>query len=118
MFDFEEAGLNKLVVHRVGNKSQNEGVIISNELCDIYNELTENMLKRYFLEPFGKVNTIYKFKCDTDFGNNEIYLHVKNIFENDEANFYNESVVITEYLYEKSTHPNIKIGRASCRERV
>ncbi|MCI8309253.1 MAG: nucleoid-associated protein [Clostridia bacterium] len=110
MFDFEEAGLNKLVVHRVGNKSQNEGVIISNELCDIYNELTENMLKRYFLEPFGKVNTIYKFKCDTDFGNNEIYLHVKNIFENDEANFYNESVVITEYLYEKSTHPNIKYG--------
>ena len=62
MFDFEDANLDKLVVHRVGNKAQNEGVIISNELCDIYNELTENMLKRYFLEPFGKVNTIYKFK--------------------------------------------------------
>lgn len=110
MFDFEEAVLNKLVVHRVGNKAQNEGVIISNELCDIYNEITENMLKRYFLEPFNKVNTMYKFKSETDLKNNEVFSHVKNIFENDEANFYNESVIITEYLYEKSTHPNIKYG--------
>jgi len=110
MFDFEDANLDKLVVHRVGNKAQNEGVIISNELCDIYNELTENMLKKYLLSPFGKINAVYNFVDDEDINNNEIYKHIKTIFEDDEANFYFESVAITEYLYEKSTHPNIKYG--------
>jgi hypothetical protein len=111
MFDFEEANLDKLVVHRVGNKAQNEGVIISNELCDIYNDLTESMLKRYFLSPFDKVNNVYRFKTETaDFSDNLVYNFVKKTFEDDEANFYFQSVDITNYLYEKSTHPNIKYG--------
>jgi len=109
MVDFSEARIDKLIVHRVGNKSQEEGVIISNELCNIYNELTENIMKKYLLEPFNKVNTLYQFKHESDVKYNEIYAHAKNIFDNIE-NFYEESIAITKHLYEKSTHPNIKYG--------
>lgn len=110
MIDFSESTIEKLIVHRVGNKSQNEGIIISEKFCDIYNELTENIMKKYLLEPFNKVNTLHKFSHESDIKFNEIYSYIKNIFTNKEENFYNESVNITKHLYEKSTHPNIKYG--------
>lgn len=110
MVDLLEATIEKLIVHRVGNKSQNEGIIISEEFCDIYNEITENIMKQYLLDPFNKVNEIHKFTHGSDIKLNEIYTYTKSIFSNKEENFYNESVNITKHLYEKSTHPNIKYG--------
>ena len=51
MIDFTDARIEKLIVHRVGNKMKNEGITISNNLCDINNQVTESIIQKYLLTP-------------------------------------------------------------------
>lgn len=109
MIDFTDTKIEKLIVHRVGNKMKNEGITISSNLCDINNQATESIIQKYLLTPFNKINTCFRFNHENNIKYNEIYSYIKNIFNNEE-NFYKETVEITKHLYEKSTHPNIKNG--------
>lgn len=109
MIDFTNAKIEKLIVHKVGNKMKNEGITISSNLCDINNQVTESIIQKYLLMPFNKIHTWFRFNHESDIKYNEIYSYVKNIFNNEE-DFYKGTVEITKHLYEKSTHPNIKNG--------
>lgn len=108
MFDFSELVMEQLVVHRVGNKLREEGIVVSpNEYCFTDGNVEELLLK-YFLSAFRE-KVFYKFFHETNLHLNEVYMYASNVFV-DRQRFYEQSVNILKHLYEQSTHPQIKGG--------
>lgn len=108
MLDAMKINIEDMVVHKVGNKLKDEGIVISkNNVLEMTSTLKEILLK-YFLSSF-KNETYFKFSHETDLFLNEVYYYVSDIFKEKE-NFYNNSVNILKHLYENSTHPKIKSG--------
>ena len=61
MLNLHTAQIESLSVHRVGNKSRNEGIFISEEAYPVNDEL-HALLKEYFLKPFrDKEENFYQF---------------------------------------------------------
>lgn len=108
MISYSEAYINKLIVHRVGNKSHEEGITVSDELV-FPNEALRDILMDYFLKPFTKVTETYQFVHNVDIGYNVVNDLAKYIFE-DEKVFQERSIDITRHLYDQSNHPHIKRG--------
>jgi len=105
-----EAAMSKLSVHRVGNKSQNEFYSLSNAPLKIDDEFLTNLLLKYFLASFEKVNEVYHFThSGGDLELNELYHYSATAFGNPEA-FHDISEKITKYLFDLSDHPRIKSG--------
>ncbi|HET8828795.1 MAG TPA: nucleoid-associated protein [Pelobium sp.] len=105
-----EASLNQISVHKVGNKAQDEYMVLSDAPLSIEDEMLKNLLMTYFLKPFEKVNEVYRFTHATaDLALNEIYHFAKKAFESG-SNFHEISQQITRHLYDVSTHPKIKAG--------
>ncbi len=105
-----EASLNQISVHKVGNKSQDEYMVLSEASLSIEDEMLKNLLMTYFLKPFEKVNEVYRFTHATnDLALNEIYHFAKKCFESG-SDFHHISQQITRHLYDVSTHPKIKAG--------
>lgn len=110
MVTFFEASLGKLSIHRVGNKSQEEFYVLSEEPLSIEDEVLSNLLLQYFLKPFEKVNEVYHFMHSSDnLALNEVYHFATSIFE-DQAPFHENTEHLAKYLYEISSHPKIKAG--------
>lgn len=98
--------IDKVVAHFVGNKNNEDGVRFSEELTDhtnieeLLNKLLANNLKtaelyHFFFNPTLELNPVYQF--------------VSRIFE-DEMTFIEQSKNSGRYLYDKSTHQNIRAG--------
>ena len=107
MIDKSTAGIDKFIVHLVGNKSNDEGYVLS----DSMNETDENLsqlLLEYFLKPFIGKDDVYHFIHSSNISMNEVFNCSKNIFENED--FIEQSKNILIHLYEKSTHPKITMG--------
>lgn len=110
MIDFSGVKINKLIIHNVGNKLKEEGILLSNERVDISEVSLHNILGTYFFKNF-KDNSLYHFNHNDNLKFNEIYQYAKDIFSN--GNFEDNSRKIAEHLYNVSTHPNIKSGEVS-----
>ena len=108
MFNFSEIQLEKLVVHKVGNKLREEGVVLASEVCELTDGNVEESLLKYFLSAF-KDKVVYSFFHETDLHLNELYMYVSSVFI-DQRRFLEQSVNVVKHLYEKSTHPQIKGG--------
>lgn len=106
--DFSEAKIEKLIIHGIGNKSKGEEIILSSNEIEEIDKVTREYLMQYFISSF-KFENLFSFRHQTDIKLNEIYNYTKSIFEN-KSNFRDESMNIANYLYEVSTHPNIKKG--------
>lgn len=105
-----EASLNQISVHKVGNKAQDEYMVLSEQPLGIEDEMLKNLLMTYFLKPFEKVNEVYRFTHATnDLALNEIYHFAKKAFESG-SNFHEISQQMTRHLFDVSTHPKIKSG--------
>lgn len=110
MVSFQEASLDKLSIHRIGNKSQNEFYVLSDNPLTLGDEFLNNLLMRYFLSSFEKVNEVYHFMHSTDDLNlNELFHFSSEIFKNSNS-FHEVSQNISKYLYDISNHPKIKLG--------
>lgn len=94
-------------LHRIGNFACQEGVEYSKQILDVDIDLRE-ILKTYFIVPF-KNEECYHFSHVSDLSLNEIYSYSKSIFS-DNRFFHEQSKNIARFLYEKSSHPNIKRG--------
>lgn len=106
--NFESTKIDRMVVHKVGNKGREEGVKLSKRELVIQEDFIRELLMMYFTKPFdGKV--VYNFTHAADLNLNEIYSYSRNIFGNPESLFA-ESVNIANHLYEQSGHPRIKSG--------
>jgi len=109
MINLYNTHIASLSLHRVGNKSRNESLLLSKEPFKINDELTP-LLKEYFLKPFrDKEENYYQFTHEVDLEFHEMFAIVSSIFENPE-NIHEASKKITSHLFEQSQHPHIKNG--------
>jgi 37-kD nucleoid-associated bacterial protein len=109
MIEFSEVSLNKIIIHRVGNKSLDEGYKFSDNALPLnpQDDLTR-LLTGFFLKPFENV-PLYNFTHVTSLELNEIYSIATKIFASPKG-LIKESKEIGKILYEYSTHPKIKNG--------
>lgn len=103
----EYINIENLVLHQVGSNSCQEGIRCSKEPVNIDEDL-KDLLKNHFLSPF-KTEEFSNFSHSSDIGLNEIYQYTTQIFTNKE-DFLEISKKIALFLYECSSHPNIKRG--------
>jgi len=108
MFDFSEVQMQQLVIHKVGNKTREEGYVISPAPYQMTDGNVEELLLKYFLSPF-KEKVLYRFYHETDIHLNEVYMYATQAFIQPET-FHEQSVSILKHLYESSGHPQIKGG--------
>lgn len=98
--------MDKLIIHFVGNKNTGDGVRFSDELTDSGN------IEEYFKKLIGnsfKSEELFQFYFSPDLELNPIYQFIKSVFQDEEA-FIGQSQNVARYLYDKSTHPQIKPG--------
>lgn len=95
------------IVHFVGNKSADQGIVLSNDAIDL-DEDTSKILEKYIL---GQVITdgYYQFWHDSDISLNELFAYAKHCFTENE-DFVDVSKQIAKHLYACSSHPKVKEG--------
>ncbi|MDQ0477475.1 nucleoid-associated protein [Chryseobacterium sp. MDT2-18] len=98
--------INKFIVHSVGNKNSGDGVRFSDILTD-FNRI-ERHIKQLVNNSF-KYDELYQFFFLPNLELNPVYQFVSSIFKNKES-FIEQSQNAGRYLYDKSTHPQIKSG--------
>lgn len=108
MIDLSHARLTTLVVHKVGNKVRNEGVVASETLFELDDQVSP-ILEDYFLLPF-KSDEFFKFAHPTDVAMNEAYTYTRQLFEKSRTEFVETSTHLLRHLYQQSVHPHIKGG--------
>ncbi len=108
MIKFIKVQLQQIAVHKVGNKSLDEGIHFSENTTEIKTESTEQTLLKYFLSPFTDYEA-YTLFHETDVSLNEVFSYVSKIFSN-KKNLFIQSKNIAKHLYECSSHPKIKSG--------
>ncbi|MBN1182042.1 MAG: nucleoid-associated protein [Bacteroidales bacterium] len=106
-FTFEESVLDRLIIHKVGNKAAEENYYLAREETTTDDEL-KDLLTHYFLSAF-KSEELYHFYHDSNLDLNEVYSFVSGIF-NDPESLPENSVSLAKYLYNQSVHPQIKGG--------
>jgi len=107
MIAFNDPKLIKISIHKVGNKTLDEGITFSKRGQNIHSEIT-NVLTNYFLSAF-KTEEFKNFSHDTDLNLNEVFVYASKIFDNPEQ-LHEQSINLAKHLYEQSTHPKIKGG--------
>lgn len=98
--------IEKVIIHFIGNKNNEDGVRFSEELTDFTR--IEDHLKR-LLGNSLKTEEVYQFYFNPTLNLNPVYQFVSKIFK-DEDSFIEQSKNSGRYLYDKSTHPNVKSG--------
>lgn len=109
MLNLYAAQIENLSLHRVGNKSRNEPVFLSENPYTLNDEISA-LLKEYFFKPFReKEENYFKFWHEVDVEFNELYKAVSQVFKSP-AQIHEVSKQITSHLFEQSNHPHIKNG--------
>ena len=108
MIQYYDTKIKNVVVHFVGNKSNDESVRCSKLLLTINDEI-DYILTNYFVKSFLKTEGQHQFFHETNLKYNETYSYVSYIFDNPET-LLEQSVNLAKHLYEQSTHPKIKGG--------
>lgn len=100
--------LNKVIVHKVGNPSRGEELKLSANALTLNDEIVRGLLTKYFLAPFNEYDQ-YRFTHISDIALNEVYTYVSEIFNNPDQ-FTQQSALLAQFLYSKSTHAKVKEG--------
>jgi 37-kD nucleoid-associated bacterial protein len=108
MVDYSAINIDKLIIHKVGNKQKKIENQVSNKLCYVDDDLSSNLIN-YFFTPFSKQIEVNKLHHHSDLELNDLYNYSQKLF-NKQSNFQEISNNILTHLYEQSEHPHIKIG--------
>lgn len=109
MIDYGYCEIENISAHQVGNKTNEEPLLLSERTLDSSNETIKELLIRYFLKPFT-AEEFYNFTFSNgEFNLNPLFNYAESIFD-DSIPFQENSIKIAQYLYDVSTHPNIKSG--------
>ena len=84
------ARIKKCVIHKVGNKLEDE-LLLSKDLMTLSDEVEATLL-RYIFNGF-KAKEYYNLFSEDDFTDNNVYNSVAAIFDNND-DFYEESVAL------------------------
>jgi len=109
MINLYNAQIESLSVHRIGNKSRNEALFLSQNAYQFNDELNL-LLKEYFFKSFReKEENYFQFTNEADIEFNPLYKIASDIFS-DPSTAHEQSKRIGNLLYEQSQHPHIKSG--------
>lgn len=100
--------LERVIVHKVGNPTRGEELKLSVNPLTLNDEIVNGLLTKYFLGAFNE-NELFHFTHLSDLSMNEVFNYVKSIFE-DPARFVDQSFLLAQFLYSKSTHNKVKDG--------
>lgn len=106
--DIGTARLRKLIVHRVGNRSREEGISLSTHASDVSEEVASIVVRNYLVGA-SSGGAHYRFHHESDLALNEVHSFANQIFA-DERQFEDASRALAKHLYSKSTHPSIPGG--------
>ena len=106
--DLSDAKVQKVIVHRVGNKFRDEGIVFSDSESERSSSLNQ-LLLRNFLIPVVNRGDEYILTHESDIKLNPIKHYSSLVFEN-ENEFFNSSLAVAKHLYICSSHPNIGGG--------
>lgn len=106
--NFSNSYIESISVHLIGNKLNQQEIILSEKPLDINEELSLR-LRDYFLGRFSSVFEKYRFFHQSSLKYNEVYNYSKEIFS-DDSTFHETSINIAKHLYEQSIHPRVKPG--------
>lgn len=99
--------LSKIIIHKVGNKINQESLILSQAEYPLDETMTE-LLQDFFLKSF-KSEEQFHFYSDSYLVNNPVYSSASEIFE-DISKFKEESENIAEHLYDVAENPRVQPG--------
>lgn len=109
MLSFWKADIQDLIIHKVGNKYLEEGVVLAENKIDTKElEGLKSPLMNFFLKSFKDI-PVCSFWHPAELGMNDIYKSVTEIFSRSK-NFTNSSKNIAKILYDVSGHPKINGG--------
>src|SRR5688572_16096321 len=108
MTGIDSVQLQQVIVHKVGNPSRGEDLKLSINPLTLNDDMVKALLTKYFLGPFNE-NELYRFTHLSDIEMNEVYAFVRKIFE-DRESFTEQSALLAQFLYSKSTHVKVKEG--------
>ena len=109
MINLFNAHIENLSIHRVGNKSRNEAIFLSESPYGLNDEIVP-LLKEYFFKSFReKEENYFQFAHEVDLEYNEMFNFATEVFTNPSA-VHDISKKITNHLFEQSNHPHIKNG--------
>lgn len=109
MLDHLNSNIEKISVHRIGNKNNGEELFLSDDELDTGDARLRELLVKFFLTPFSNPE-FYRFTfSNKDVTLNPMHRFATEIFE-DNSTFQQNSQYIAKHLYELSTHPQIKSG--------
>lgn len=109
MIDSNYCEIEAISAHHVGNKSNEDELVLSKEELDIDDDDLSNILIHYFLKPFTG-EELYNFTFSNDeFELNPLFTYADSVFK-DNIPFHENSIKIAQYLFDVSNHPNIKSG--------
>lgn len=110
MITFVEAAMSSMSIHKTGNKILDEPLTLSQQPLIVEDEILNQLLMQYFLQPFEKVNEIFRlYHPAGDIALNEVYTFVTQVFA-DAENFHASSRQLAQHLYDIANHPKIKGG--------
>jgi len=99
--------IDNLVIHKVGNPSQNENLFLSNKTISLTEELNL-LMSTYFSSAFQQTE-LYQFYNNVDLKFNVVY-EISQLIFNNPNDFLNQSTAIAQHLFDNSNHPKIKGG--------
>ena len=109
MINLFNTHIETLAIHRVGNKSRNEAIFLSEQAFNLNDEIVP-LIKEYFFKPFReKEENYFQFAHEVDLDYNDMFKFASEIFDNP-SKLHEISKNITTHLYEQSNHPHIKNG--------
>ena len=109
MIDTTNCNILQVSAHQIGNKVNEEEIILSNEPLNIEDEQIRQLLLKYFTSNF-KSPEVFSFTFSNgDFELNPVFKFISQIF-NTTKSFHKQSINLAKLLYENSSHPNIKSG--------
>ena len=109
MINLFNTHIESLSIHRVGNKSRNEAIFLSENQYGLNDEIVP-LLKEYFFKSFReKEENYFQFAHEVDLEYNDMFKLATEIFTNP-SSVHEVSKKITNHLFEQSNHPHIKNG--------
>ncbi|MEC4004942.1 nucleoid-associated protein [Flavobacterium sp. SUN052] len=109
MINLFNTHIESLSIHRVGNKSRNESIFLSENQYGLNDEIVP-LLKEYFFKSFReKEENYFQFAHEVDLEYNDMFNLATEIFTNP-SSVHEVSKKITQHLFEQSNHPHIKNG--------
>lgn len=109
MIDYANCNIERIAVHQVGNKNNEEPLHLSESLLDVQDERLRELLLRFFLQSFEEPEFFSFTFANEDLSMNPVYRFVSQVFDEPDA-LHPTSADLARHLYEQSVHPQIKSG--------